>query len=135
INVTTGKGRTVAVPRNGEWVAFTHQGVVYGQTTALYRVVKDVAKQVKVVDIHLLRQSDREQVMRTLAASLQKAGVLADTIGEGYYGRKYTVRLKNQQQLGVYCLPIVEAAFQAKPSALEQRKSGFLGFIEDVVKA
>jgi hypothetical protein len=135
INVTTGKGRTVAVPRNGEWVAFTHQGVVYGQTTALYRVVKDVAKQVKVVDIHLLRQSDREQVMRTLAASLQKAGVLADTIGEGYYGRKYTVRLKNQQQLGVYCLPIVEAAFQAKPSALEQRKSGFLGFIEEVVKA
>jgi hypothetical protein len=135
INRTPGKGRTVAFPRNGEWVAFTHKGVVYGQTTALYNVVKDVAKKVKVVDIHLLRQSDREQVMRTLASSLQKAGVLADTIGEGYYGRKYTVRLKNQQQLGVYCVPIVEAALQVNPSELEQRKSGFLSFIEDVVKA
>jgi hypothetical protein len=60
---------------------------------------------------------------------------LADTIGEGYYGRKYTVRLKNQQQLGVYCVPIVEAALQVNPSELEQRKSGFLSFIEDVVKA
>jgi len=133
INVTTGKGRTAA--RNAEWVAFTHQGVVYCQTTALYRVVKDLAKQVKVVAIHLLRQSDREHVLRTLAASLQKAGVLADTIGEGYYGRRYTVCLKNKQQLGVYCLPIVEAVFQTKPSELEQRKSGFLSFIEDVMKS
>jgi hypothetical protein len=134
INVTPGKSRTVA-GRNTEWAAYTHKGVVYCQTTALYRVVKDLAKQLKVVDIHLLRQSDREYVLRTLAASLQKAGVLADTIGEGYYGRKYNVRLRNQQQLGVYCLPIVEAVFQTKPSDLEQRKSGFFGFIEDVVKA
>jgi len=35
----------------------------------------------------------------------------------------------------VYCLPIVEAAFQAEPSELEHRKSGFFGFIEEVVKA
>ncbi|MBU6482773.1 MAG: HD domain-containing protein [Nitrospirae bacterium] len=133
INVAPGNGRTAAA-RNAEWAGFTHKGVVYCQTTVLYRVVKDLAKQLKVVDIHLLRQSDREHVMRTLAASLQKAGVLADTIGEGYYGRKYTVRLRNKKQLGVYCLPIVEAAFQAKPSELEQRKSGFFGFIDDVVK-
>ena len=134
INVIPGKGRSAGA-RNTEWVAFTHQGVVYCQTTALYRVVKDLAKQLKVVDIHLLRQSDREHVMRTLAAALQQAGVLADAIGEGYYGRKYTVRLRNQKQLGVYCLPIVEAAFQTKPSELEQRKGGFFGFIDDVVKA
>ncbi len=134
INVLGDKGRT-ASSRNAKWGAFTHKGVVYCQSEALYRVVKDLAKQLKVVDIHLLRQSDREHVMRTLAASLQKAGVLADPIGEGYYGRKYTVRLKNRQQIGAYCLPIVEAAFQAKPSELEQRKSGLFGFIEDVVKA
>lgn len=133
INVTPGRGRTPTT-RNTEWAAFTHKGVVYCQTTALYPVVKDMAKQLKVVDIHLLRQSDREHVMRTLAASLQKADVLADTIGDGYYGRKYTVRLRNKKTLGVYCLPIVEAAFQAKPSELEQRKRGFFGFIDDVVK-
>src|SRR5574340_1467746 len=135
INVTSANGRTVSLPRKGEWVAFTYKGVVYGQTIALFGFVKDLAKKLKVVDIHLLRQSDREQVMRRLAAALQQAGVLADPIGEGYYGRTYTVRLKNKQQLGVYCLPIVEAAFQAEPSELEDRKSGFFGFIEEVVKA
>ena len=134
INVTSGKGRS-ATTRNADWVGFSHQGVIYCHTTGLYRIVKEFAKQTKVIDIHLLRQSDREHVMRTLAASLQQAGVLADTIGEGFYGRRYTVRLKNQQQLGIYCLPIVETVFQTKPSDLEQRKSGFFGFIEDVVKA
>jgi hypothetical protein len=135
INMTTAKARTVSLPRKGEWVALTHKGVVYAQTEALLGVVRDLAKKLKVVDIHLLRQSDREQVLRTLAGALQQAGVLADTIGEGYYGRKYTLRLKNQKQIGVYCLPIVEAAFQVKPSELEDRKTGFYGFIDEVVKA
>ena len=134
INVTHGKGRAVALPRKGEWVAFTYKGVVYCQTEALFKVVRDLANKLRVVDIHLLRQSDREQIMRTVAGALQQAGVVADAIGDGYYGRKYIVRLKNKQQLGVYCLPIVEAAFQAKPSELEGRRSGFLSYIEDVVK-
>lgn len=135
INTTTAKARTVSLPRKGDWVALTHKGVVYVQTEQLFGVVRELAKKLKVVDIHLLRQSDREQVLRTLAGSLQQAGVLADTIGDGYYGRKYTLRLKNQKQIGIYCLPIVEAAFQAKPVELEARKSGFYGSIDEVVKA
>lgn len=135
INVTTSKARAVSLPRKGDWVALTHKGVVYVQTEQLFGIVRELAKKLKVVDIHLLRQSDREQVLRTLAGALQHAGVLADPIGEGYYGRKYTLRLKNQKQIGVYCLPIVEAAFQAKPAELEDRKRGFYGCIDEVVKA
>lgn len=120
--------------RKAEWVGFTHKGIVYCQAEGLFRVVKEYAKERKVIDIHLLRQSDRDHVMRQMAGSLQKAGVLGETIGEGFYGRKYSVRLKDGKQMGTYCLPIIESSFETKPSDLEKRKAGFFLFIDDVVK-
>ena len=60
--------------------------------------------------------------------------MLADPIGEGFYGRKYSLRLKSKKQVGVYCVPIAEAAFQTTPSVLQQRKTGFFTLIEEVLR-
>ncbi len=120
--------------RKQEWVAVSVGGVVYCQTSALYGLVKELARNKKIVDIHLLRMSDKEEVMRRVAKSLGTAGVLADPIGEGFYGRKYSLRLKSKKQVGVYCVPIAEAAFQTTPSVLQQRKTGFFTLIEEVLR-
>jgi hypothetical protein len=120
--------------RKQEWVAVSVGGVVYCQTNALYGIVKELARMKKIVDIHLLRMSDKEEVMRRVAKSLAAAGVLADPIGEGFYGRKYSLRLQSKKQLGVYCVPIVETAFHTPPSVLQQRKTGFFTLIEEVLR-
>ena len=120
--------------RKEEWVGVTLDGVVYCQTSALYGVVRELARQKRVVDIHLLRASDRDDILRRVAKSLGEAGVLAEKIGEGFYGRKYTFRLRSQSQFPVYCLPIVETAFQTSPSAFESRKRSFLKQIQGVVQ-
>lgn len=120
--------------RKQEWVAVSAGGVVYCQTNALYGIVKELARNKKIVDIHLLRLSDKEEVMRRVAKSLGAAGVLADPIGQGFYGRKYSLRLRSKKQVGVYCVPIAETAFQTAPSAFQQRKTGFFTLIEEVMR-
>ena len=121
-----------ASQKKGEWTAFSSGGVIYCQTKPLYSLIRDYARSKKIVDIHLLRQSDRDSVLRKLADTLQEAGVLAEPIGEGFFGRPYTLKLKNQKQVRSYCLPIAESAFSTKPSVLEQRKTGFFSLIQDV---
>ena len=123
-----------AQSKKREWVGISLGGVVYCQTTSLYGLVRELARNKKVVDIHLLRASDRDDVLRKLATSLGAASLLADPVGEGYFGRKYTFRLQSQKQFSSYCLPIIESAFRTTPSVLEARKQGFLKFVMGVEK-
>ncbi len=120
--------------KKGEWVALAVNGIVYCQTKALYGVVKELARQKKIVDIHLLRLSDRDRVLCRLAESLGNAGVLAEAIGEGFTGRRYKLRLSVKKEIPVYAVPILESAFRTVPSELEQRKDGFFKLVEDVLK-
>ena len=120
--------------KKGEWVAIGVKGVVYCQTKALYGVVKELARQKKIIDIHLLRLSDRDRVLSQLAESLGKANVLAEPIGEGFAGRRYKLKLSMKKEIPVYAVPILESAFQIVPSELEQRKEGFFKLVEDVLK-
>jgi hypothetical protein len=120
--------------KKGEWVAVSLQGVIYCQTRPLYGLLKELARQKKIVDIHLLRLSDRDHVLCELAASLGKAGLLSEPIGEGFSGRRYKLRLKTKKEVPIYAVPILESAVTVAPSALEQRKTGFFNLIEDVVR-
>ncbi len=120
--------------RKEEWVGITLDGVVYCQTSALYEVVRDLARRKRIVDIHLLRASDKEDVLRSLAKSLGQAGVLSEPIGEGFYGRKYTMRMRSKTTFSAYCLPIVESAFATRPATFEARKQSFLANVDCVVR-
>jgi len=120
--------------KKGEWVAISVKGIVYCQTKALYGVVKELARQKKIVDIHLLRLSDRDRVLCQLAESLGKAGVLAESIGEGFAGRRYKLRLSLKKEFPVYAVPVLESAFHIVPSELEKRKEGFFKLVEEVLK-
>jgi len=120
--------------KKGEWVGVSMHGVVYCQTKALYGVVKELARQKRIVDIHLLRLSDRDQVLCRLAESLGQAGVLTDSIGEGFAGRRYKLRLTTKKEFPIYAVPILEASFKVTPSELEQRKTGFFKLIDEVLR-
>lgn len=120
--------------KKGEWVAVSIKGVVYCQTKALYGVVKELARAKKIVDIHLLRLSDRDQVLCRLAESLGQAGVLTESIGEGFAGRRYKLRLTTKKEFPIYAVPILEAVFKVTPSVLEQRKEGFFKLVDDVLR-
>lgn len=115
-----------------DWVGVTVDGVAYCQTSALYGVVRDLARQKRVVDIHLFRASDKDDILRRLVKSLDTAGALGEKIGEGFYGRKYTFTLRTQSKFTAYCLPILEKNFKTPPSSFEERKSSFLALIQAV---
>lgn len=56
--------------RKHDWVGVTIDGVVYCQPNPLYGLVRELARNKKIVDIHLLRASDKEEILRRLAKVL-----------------------------------------------------------------
>lgn len=120
--------------RKQDWVGVTIDGVVYCQPTPLYGLVRELARNKKIVDIHLLRASDKEEILRRLAKVLGAANILATPIGEGFYGRKYSFKLRSGKVVNSYCLPLVESAFKTAPSEFEARKTGYFKLIESVMR-
>ena len=126
------KDRINIVQRNRACDAFTLKSVVYCQPDAVFRALQDYAKAEQVIDLTLIRSSDREMVLRRVVGAFREAGVLADDIGEGFYGRQYRVitsQGKRQGNVRQYFIPINLEAFGEQASVLEQRKEGWVRLI------
>jgi hypothetical protein len=122
----------INVLRRNKWVAMGVGGLVYCQAEGAFAIIKDLAQAKKIVDIHLLRASDRDQVLIQLVDSLRGAGMLGGDIGEGFYGRRYQIRMRSNKQWNNYLIPLLESVFKMLPSELEARKTGVLTQIIEV---
>lgn len=129
------KDRINVVQRNRACDAFTLKSVVYCQPDAVFRAVQDCAKAAQVIDLCLIRSGDREMVLRRVVEALRQADMLADDIGEGFYGRQYRVitsQAKRQGNVRQYFIPINLEAFGEQASVFEQRKEGWVQLITAV---
>jgi len=105
---------------------------VYVTPDAILEAAKELARQKKVVEMGLIRSTDREDTLRRLVKILGAADLLAIEIGEHFYGRPFDIFTKKAgiKQRG-YFVPVKLEAFQIAESELESRKVAFMQLVTE----
>ncbi|RMH36730.1 MAG: HD domain-containing protein [Nitrospirae bacterium] len=127
--------RVNVVDRAGKWQAIAYKGTVFCTPELLWWAARELARRSNVIDIRLVRESDKEVVLRRIATQFREAGLLSYPVGEGYYGRKFRIHgPESRRKRGAsqwYCLPIAESAFGEKVKLFQELK-GVTEAIHDV---
>lgn len=123
--------------RGGKWSAISIKDTVYAHPDLLLDVARRLSAECKVVDLSLIRLSDREKALRRIVDELRSAEVLAVPIGEGFYGRSYQIIMNNPKRRNAlpprnYFVPIKLDVFKVPASDLQARKSGILQIIVEL---
>lgn len=118
--------------KGNKWAAFSLKGVVYVTPDALLEAAKELARQKKLVEMGLIRSTDREDTLRRLVKILGAADLLAMEIGEHFYGRPFDIFTKKVgiKQRG-YFVPVKLEAFRIAESELESRKVAFMQLVTE----
>ena len=118
--------------KGNKWAAFSLKGVVYVTPDAILEAAKELARQKKIVEMGLIRSTDREDTLRRLVKILGAADLLAMEIGEHFYGRPFDIFTKKAgiKQRG-YFVPVKLEAFQIAESELESRKVAFMQLVTE----
>lgn len=122
----------INVSQANRWNAFSFGSIVYVTPDFLCNTARDMVRDRKVLDLNVMAPSKKEVVLRKVGEELRKAGVLVDTVKEGFYGSIYNLRLQ-QGARKMMLVPLKIEAF-GLPSELKV-KEGFLQLIKDVTKA
>jgi hypothetical protein len=119
--------------QGNKWSAVSIKDTVYIHPDLLLEAARRLARDKKVIDLLLVRGSDRETVLRRLVDQLRAEGVLGPEIGEGYYGRYYQITaMKSRTTKRGFFVSIKLEAFGIVASELEQRKLGFIELITEL---
>lgn len=119
------------IQTDNRWKAFSFGGVVYSQPDFLYEMARDLAVKKKVVDMTLMKLTEKELALRKIVSALQKEGVTTSDITEGYYGRFYEVQMEKMKKK-MFLTPLRIEAFGVS-SEIEKVKEGYLQLIKAVV--
>jgi hypothetical protein len=116
-----------------KWKAFSFGGTVYCQPDFLYEAARKLASEKKVIDMKLLRVSDKEQAIKKVVESLRQARALSSDIGESFWGRTYEIHSERFKKK-MFLIPIKIEAFGI-PHEIERRKEGYLEIVRSVIPA
>ena len=118
--------------KGNKWAAFSLKGVVYVTPDAILEADKEMARQKKVVELGIIRSTDREDTLRRLVKILGAADLLVMEIGEHFYGRPFDIFTKKAgiKQRG-YFVPVKLEAFRIAESELESRKVAFMQLVTE----
>lgn len=117
----------------GRWEAFSFSGVVYVVPGLLINTVRGLASKKKVIDMTLLRGSDKEIALRKIVDALRKANAVAPELGDAYFGRTYEIQLEKSKRK-MFLVPLKIEAL-GLPSEIEKGKEGILQLIKKVIPA
>lgn len=121
-----------------QWLALTHQGVVYAKLDLVVQAARTVMHERRAVDLTFLADGERERAAARVVRWLKEDGWLADEIGDGHYGLPYDVEVTVPRQ-GTrllpphYLVPLKVERFGSE-GAFRQRKAGILALVTAVRK-
>jgi len=106
-------GATINVTQTGSaFRAFSLDGTVYCDPTFLYETARAMAAERSVIDITLLRDTDKERALRRIVESLRKQDVLTAELGKAYTTRRYEIRIEQGNPKKMLLVPIKADAFE-----------------------
>ena len=118
-------GVTINVTQTGSaFRAFSVDGTVYCDPTFLYETARAMAAERSVIDITLLRDTDKDRALRRIVESLRKQDVLTSELGKAYTTRRYEIEVEQGKPKKLLLVPIRANAFENQAEFEEIKKSG-----------
>ncbi len=114
-----------------KWKAFSFGGTVYCQPDFLYEAARKLASENKIIDMTLLRVSEKERALKKIVESLKRENVVGNELGEDYYGMFYEIQMDKAKRK-MFLTPFKIDAF-GMPSEIERVKEGYLQVIRSVI--
>jgi len=119
------------IQTGNRWKAFSFGSLVYCQPDFLYEGARKLASEKKVLDMKLLRVSDKEQAIKKVVESLRQAHALSNDVGESFWGRNYEIHSERFRKK-MFLIPLKIEAFGI-PHEIERQKEGYLEIVRSVV--
>lgn len=119
------------IQTGNKWKAFSFGGTVYCQPDFLYETARKLASESKIIDMTLLRVSEKEMALKKIVDSLKRANVVGNELGEDYYGMFYEIQMDKAKRK-MFLTPLKIDAF-GMPSEIERVKEGYLQVIRSVI--
>jgi hypothetical protein len=126
-------GATVNVTQTGSaFRAFSVDDAVYCDPTFLYETAGAIAAEKGVIDITLLRDTDKDKALRRIVESLRKSDALTFELGKAYTTRRYEIQLEQGKPKRPLLVPIRASAFENR-AEFEAIKAGGPPLIKGIV--
>ncbi len=118
-------GATVNVTQTGSaFRAFSVDETVYCDPTFLYETAGAMAAERSIVDITLLRDTDKDRALRRIVESLRKSDVLTSELGKAYTTRRYEIQVEQGKPKRMLLVPVKANAFENRAKFEEIKASG-----------
>ncbi|MGD0236843.1 MAG: HD domain-containing protein [Syntrophorhabdales bacterium] len=117
-------GAKVDVIQTGHlWYAFSIDGTVYCDPTFLYETAGALALTKNVLDIALLRDTDKDRALGKIVRSLRRANAVTAALGEGYTTRRFLVEIEQAPPTKMSLVPLRTEAFPNHAQFEETKKT------------
>jgi hypothetical protein len=111
--------------------AFSLDGTVYCDPTFLYETARTMAAGRNVIDITLLRDTDKEKAVWKIVEALRKSNLLTSDLGRGYATRRYEIEVEQGKPKRLLFVPIKASAFENE-AEFEAKKASHPPFIRGI---
>jgi len=103
--------------------AFSMDGTVYCDPSFLYETAGILAMKKHILDIALLRDTDKDRALRKIVGTLRNAGAVTDELGEGYSTRRFAIEIEQGRTKKVPLVPLKAEAFPNQAQFEETKKT------------
>lgn len=118
-------GATVNVTQTGSaFRAFSVGNAVYCDPTFLYETAGAMAAERSIMDVSLLRDTDKDKALRRIVESLRKADMLTSELGKAYTTRRYEIQVEQGKPKRAFLVPVKASAFENRAAFEEIKASG-----------
>jgi len=126
-------GATINVTQTGSaFRAFSVDDAVYCDPTFLYETAGAMAAEKSIIDVSLLRDTDKDKALRRIVESLRKADVLTSELGRAYTTRRYEIQVEQGKPKKMFLVPIRASAFENR-AEFEAIKAGGPPLIKGII--
>ena len=117
-------GAKVDVIQTGHLLyAFSIDETVYCDATFVYETASALALTKNVLDITLLRDTDRDRALQRIVRSLRTANAVSPALGEGYSTRRFLVEIEQGRPTKMSLVPLKVEAFPNHDQFEETKKT------------
>ena len=118
-------GATVNVTQTGSaFRAFSVDDTVYCDPTFLYETAGAMAAEKSIIDISLLRDTDKDKALRRIVESLRKSDMLTSELGKAYTTRRYEIQVEQGKPKRTFLVPVKANAFENRADIRRDQTSG-----------
>ncbi len=126
-------GATVNVTQTGSaFRAFSVDDAVYCDPTFLYETAGAMAAERNIIDITLLRDTDKDKALRRIVESLRKSDMLTSELGKAYTTRRYEIQVEQGKPKRAFLVPIKASAFENR-AEFEAIKAGGPPLVKGII--